>query len=123
MPQRISVVENILSANDRLAAENRQRLEEAGVFSLNIMASPGAGKTSLVERTVRLLAGRLRLAVIDGDIVEAPLQPAHEMLKQQVASRPKEPTVTPIQTYDQDLAIDPRDEEVRRQRRRAALKT
>ncbi len=61
--------------------------------------------------------------VIDGDIVEAPLQPAHEMLKQQVASKPKEPTVTPIQTYDQDLAIDPRDEEVRRQRRRAALKT
>ncbi len=68
MPQRISVVENILSANDRLAEENRQRLEEAGVFSLNIMASPGAGKTSLIERTVRALAGRLCLAVIDGDI-------------------------------------------------------
>ncbi len=68
MPQRVSVVENILSANDRLAAENRQRLEAAGVISLNIMASPGAGKTSLIERTISLLAGRLRLAVIDGDI-------------------------------------------------------
>jgi hydrogenase nickel incorporation protein HypB len=68
MPQRISVVEDILSANDRLAAENRSRLDAARVFSLNFMASPGAGKTSLIERTVSALAGRLRLAVIDGDI-------------------------------------------------------
>jgi hydrogenase nickel incorporation protein HypB len=68
MPQRISVVEGILSANDRLAAENRLRLDTAQVFSLNFMASPGAGKTSLIERTVSALAGRLRLAVIDGDI-------------------------------------------------------
>jgi hydrogenase nickel incorporation protein HypB len=68
MTQRIPVVEKILSANDRLAAENRARLEAAGVFALNLMASPGAGKTSLIERTVPQLAGRLRLAVVDGDI-------------------------------------------------------
>lgn len=68
MPQRVSVVEGILSANDRLAAENRQRLDDAGVFALNFMASPGAGKTSLIERTVESLSGQLRLAVIDGDI-------------------------------------------------------
>jgi hydrogenase nickel incorporation protein HypB len=76
MPQRISVVEKILSANDRLAAENRSRLDSAGVFSLNLMASPGAGKTSLIERTVEKLSAaepapngrKLRLAVIDGDI-------------------------------------------------------
>jgi hydrogenase nickel incorporation protein HypB len=68
MPQRIPVVENILSANERLAAENRRLLDEASLFALNFMASPGAGKTSLIERTVRALAGRLRLAVIDGDI-------------------------------------------------------
>ncbi len=68
MSQRISVVEKILSANDRLAAENRARLDQAGVFSLNFMASPGAGKTSLIECTVRALSGKLRLAVIDGDI-------------------------------------------------------
>lgn len=66
--QRVPVVEKILSANDRLAAENRLLLDRAGVFALNFMASPGAGKTSLVEQTVKGLAGRLRLAVIDGDI-------------------------------------------------------
>ena len=68
MTQRVAVVERILGANDRLAADNRARLDAAGVFSLNFLASPGAGKTSLVEQTVSLLAGRLRLAVIDGDI-------------------------------------------------------
>ena len=68
MTQRIPVVEKIMSANDRLATENQAILDEAGVFALNIMASPGAGKTSLIEHTVQSLAGRLRLAVIDGDI-------------------------------------------------------
>ena len=68
MTQRVQVVEKILSANDRLAAENRARLDAAGVFALNFMASPGAGKTSLIEHTVKNLAGKVRLAVIDGDI-------------------------------------------------------
>ncbi len=68
MSRRIPVVEKILSANDRLAAENRARLEAAGVYALNLMASPGAGKTSLIERTIQRLSGELRLAVIDGDI-------------------------------------------------------
>ncbi len=68
MPKRIAVVEDILSANDRLAAENRARLDQAGVFSLNVIASPGAGKTSLVERTIRALADELRVAVINGDL-------------------------------------------------------
>jgi len=68
MTQRIPVVEKILSANDQLAAENRARLDNAGIFSLNFMASPGAGKTSLVECTVQALSGQLKLAVIDGDI-------------------------------------------------------
>ena len=68
MTQRIPVVENILSANDRLAAENRARIESAGVFAINIMASPGAGKTSLIEQTLPRLAGKLRVAVVDGDI-------------------------------------------------------
>jgi len=68
MPQRVPVVENILGANDRLADENRGRLDAARVLGLNLMASPGAGKTSLIEHTVRALSGRLRLAVIDGDI-------------------------------------------------------
>ena len=68
MSQRIPVVEKILNANDRLAEANRARLEFAGVFGINIMASPGAGKTSLIEHTIRQLAGKLRVAVIDGDI-------------------------------------------------------
>ncbi len=68
MSKRFTIVENILSANDRLAAENRATLDAARVFSINLMASPGAGKTSLIERTVKGLSGRLHLGVIDGDI-------------------------------------------------------
>ena len=68
MTQKIPVVEKILSANEQLALKNRAWLDAAGVYSLNFMASPGAGKTSLIEQTVRGLAGRLNLAVIDGDI-------------------------------------------------------
>ncbi|MBN8579569.1 MAG: hydrogenase nickel incorporation protein HypB [Anaerolineae bacterium] len=68
MTQRIQVVENILNANDRLAEENFARIEAAGVFSINIIASPGAGKTSLIEKTLPLLKDKLRVAAIDGDI-------------------------------------------------------
>jgi hydrogenase nickel incorporation protein HypB len=65
--QRVSIVEKILSANDQLADQNRQRLDEAGVFGLNIMASPGAGKTSLILKTIEKLATSFRLGVIEGD--------------------------------------------------------
>jgi hydrogenase nickel incorporation protein HypB len=68
MPQKISVVENILNANDQIAAQNRSMLDRAQVFSINIMASPGAGKTSLVEKTIFALKEELKIAVIDGDI-------------------------------------------------------
>lgn len=68
MIQHVPVVEKILDANDRLAADNRARLDAAGVFSLNFLASPGAGKTSLVEHTVSALSKHMRVAVIDGDI-------------------------------------------------------
>jgi hydrogenase nickel incorporation protein HypB len=66
--RRVEVVEGILSANDDLAAQIRSRLRSAGVFSVNLMASPGAGKTSLIERTAAALGGGMRLAVIDGDL-------------------------------------------------------
>jgi hydrogenase nickel incorporation protein HypB len=62
------VVENILSANDQLAEENRSRLESAELYAINLMASPGAGKTSLIEHTIKSLSGQLNLAVVDGDI-------------------------------------------------------
>jgi len=68
MTERIPIVENILSANDRLAEENRARINAAGVFSINLMASPGAGKTSLIEKTLPLLKDKMRIAVVDGDI-------------------------------------------------------
>lgn len=68
MPQNIPVVKNILNANDRVAQENLTRLDSAGVFSINILASPGAGKTSLIEQTLPRLKGKLRVAAIDGDI-------------------------------------------------------
>jgi hydrogenase nickel incorporation protein HypB len=67
--RQISVEEHILSANDALAEQVRRKLDAAGVFALNLMASPGGGKTSLILRTVEALKAELRLAVIDGDVV------------------------------------------------------
>lgn len=68
MTRRVQVIEKILSANDRLAAENRTVLDAASVMALNFMASPGAGKTSLIECTIKGLAGSVKLSVVDGDI-------------------------------------------------------
>ena len=68
MTTRIPVVENILSANDRLAQRNREMLDQLGVFAINIMASPGAGKTSFILKTLEALNGRLKLGVIEGDL-------------------------------------------------------
>jgi hydrogenase nickel incorporation protein HypB len=68
MPKTVPIVENILSANDRVSGENRARLDSAGAFSINLMASPGAGKTSLILASLEALSGRLRLGVIEGDL-------------------------------------------------------
>jgi len=68
MTTRIPIVENIMNANDQLAVQNRARLDEAGVFAINIMASPGAGKTSLIEQTLKRLPGEIKVAAVDGDI-------------------------------------------------------
>jgi hydrogenase nickel incorporation protein HypB len=68
MSDRIEIVENIMGANERLAAENRARLDAAGVFAVNFMASPGAGKTSVIEKTVPALTAKYKIAVVDGDI-------------------------------------------------------
>jgi hydrogenase nickel incorporation protein HypB len=65
--QRVPVVENIFSANDALAAANRALLDKHKVFSINIMASPGAGKTTLILSTILALAPRLRIGVVEGD--------------------------------------------------------
>ena len=65
---KVPVVRNILQANERLAAANRKRFDEAGIFVFNLMSSPGAGKTSLLEKTVDGLADRIKMAVIEGDL-------------------------------------------------------
>jgi hydrogenase nickel incorporation protein HypB len=65
---KIPVVQNILSANDRLAEENAQLLVGEDILTLNIMASPGAGKTSLIVQTIEALADRARIGVIEGDV-------------------------------------------------------
>jgi hydrogenase nickel incorporation protein HypB len=65
---KIPVVKEILNANDQVAAENRTAFDAAGVFVLNLMASPGAGKTSLILSTVDRLPGEVRSGVIEGDL-------------------------------------------------------
>jgi hydrogenase nickel incorporation protein HypB len=65
---RVPVVEQILSANDQLAGVNRARLDAARIFAINLMASPGAGKTSLITRTIRELQGQWRIGVVEGDL-------------------------------------------------------
>ncbi len=68
MSQNIPIVENIMNANEQLAAQNRARLDQTGVFAINIMASPGAGKTSLLEQTLKRLPAEIKVAAIDGDV-------------------------------------------------------
>jgi hydrogenase nickel incorporation protein HypB len=65
---KVKVVTNILEANDRIAAGNKKIFDEAQVFVVNIMSGPGAGKTSLIERTIKELDGKIKIGVIEGDI-------------------------------------------------------
>ena len=67
-PRIVTVRQNILKANDHTAAENRRTFEAAGVRAINLASSPGAGKTALLERTLRDLAGGLNMAVAVGDL-------------------------------------------------------
>ncbi len=64
---RIPVVEKILNANDEAAAENRAHLREHGITAINIMSSPGAGKTQLLLATIAALREKVRIGVIEGD--------------------------------------------------------
>ncbi len=68
MTARINVNEKVLKENDRIAAEIRQQLSERGILSLNLVSSPGSGKTSLLERTFRELSRHLTMAGIAGDV-------------------------------------------------------
>ena len=65
---KVTVVKNVLDANERIASENRKLFDEKKIYVINLMSSPGAGKTSLVEKTITALKNRYRIAVIEGDI-------------------------------------------------------
>jgi hydrogenase nickel incorporation protein HypB len=65
---RIKIVENIMNANDRLAAENRSRIDATNTYSVNLMASPGAGKTSFILATINALLDQdIKIGAIEGD--------------------------------------------------------
>ena len=64
----VKVVKRILEANEVIAQENARLFAEHGIYVLNLMGSPGTGKTSLLERTLEALRGRWRIGVIEGDI-------------------------------------------------------
>lgn len=65
---KVKVVKNVLDANDRIASENRALFDKNKIYVINLMSSPGAGKTTLVEKTILALKDKYRIAVIEGDI-------------------------------------------------------
>jgi hydrogenase nickel incorporation protein HypB len=64
----VEVLSGLLDANDRAAAHNREHFDRSGVLAINLMSSPGSGKTSLLEATIDALGDELRVAVIEGDL-------------------------------------------------------
>ncbi len=66
--ESVEVLQGLLDANDHQAQHNREHFDQHQVFAINLMSSPGAGKTSLLEATIDALAGELRLAVVEGDL-------------------------------------------------------
>lgn len=67
-PARVAVLENVLAENDRVAGANRADFAAHDVWVMNLMSSPGAGKTALLRRTLAALAADLRIGVVEGDI-------------------------------------------------------
>ncbi len=66
--ETVAVIDRLLGANDREAAHNRAHFDAAGVLAINLMSSPGAGKTALLEATIDALRDTVRIAVIEGDL-------------------------------------------------------
>ncbi len=66
---QVNVVRNVLEANERISGQLKTLFAEKGVLVLNLISSPGSGKTSLLERTLTDLAGELNMAVIEGDLL------------------------------------------------------
>ena len=64
----VKILKNILGANDQIAERNRMLLEQNNIFTVDIMSSPGAGKTSLILQTIKRLKDKTRIGVIEGDV-------------------------------------------------------
>jgi len=83
----VAVLKRLLDANDHEAAHNREHFDEYGVLAINLMSSPGSGKTRLLEATIEALGGELRMGVIEGDLetendaarIRAKGVPAHQI--------------------------------------------
>lgn len=67
----ITVGEKILGTNDAKAAENNKKLDKNSILTINIMSSPGAGKTSLILATIKQLSKKVRIGVIEGDVASS----------------------------------------------------
>lgn len=65
---QIKMTANLLGANELLAKKNQRLFAEKGTLAINLMSSPGAGKTTVLERTIEQLAGRINMSVIEGDL-------------------------------------------------------
>jgi len=65
---KVKLMKDVMGANDRFAQANRDLFAEKGLLALNIMGSPGCGKTTILEDTIKILSARLRIGVIEGDL-------------------------------------------------------
>ncbi|MFA7079136.1 MAG: GTP-binding protein, partial [Syntrophomonas sp.] len=65
---QINMESNLLGANDLLARRNRALFADKGLLVINLMSSPGSGKTTILERTIEFMDGRLKMGVIEGDL-------------------------------------------------------
>jgi len=66
--EAVTVLQGLLSENDHQAGHNREHFDAHGILAINLMSSPGAGKTALLEATIEALAGEFSIAVIEGDL-------------------------------------------------------
>jgi hydrogenase nickel incorporation protein HypB len=64
----ITIERKVLQKNDEIASKNRELFKRKNLFTINLVSSPGSGKTSLVERTIEILKGKVSIAVIEGDV-------------------------------------------------------
>ena len=79
----LTISEDIFGANEEIAKRNKRRLDKHGILGINVMSSPGAGKTSLIQQTIGHLNGKVSMAVIEGDVASS--IDAEEIHKQGIA--------------------------------------